>query len=410
MDAQVAPFEHDYRPGRFVYGPGRVAELERLLSESGVECVLVVCGTTVGATPAVMKPVLSGIGSRFAGVFAETTTEKRVETVHEGVDRIRSLDADGLVAVGGGSSLDVATVISALHAEGSPIEDLFVSNSEGGTFEVPDLSVPKLPIFAVPTTLVGADITCGAGIYLETGEVGAPGGEVRGGAIYDDKLVPEAVCYDPELLATTPGDVLRRSAMNGFDHGIEMLSSRNATPITDATAIRGLGILRRALPAVGDDTDDVPALGDAMVGVALSTYGLAPSPNTSKIAVVHAFGHALSRNYSVQQGAVHGIVAPHVLRYVFDRTDGRRRKLAAALGVPTEAHDEDELAAGVVDAVTEVRDALGLPTRLQSVTSLRRNHLPELATEVSADPAVDRGPPGLKLSVDDLRRVLERAW
>jgi len=407
---RVEPFDHEYRPGRLLFGEGCVRRLGEVADDTDVSRALVVCGRNVGSNRAVMEPLTAGLGPRFAGVFDNTSPEKTLETVREGVERVRADRIDGLVAVGGGSSIDIATVISALEAEGEPVDDLFVSADAEGKLVVPELDAEKLPVIAVPTTLAGADITCGAGIYLNTGETGDPTSEVRGGAIYNPKLMPRAVLYDPALLATTPRSVLFPSAMNGFDHGIEVLYSRRATPITDATASRGLSMLRTALPKMANDPADTDALGRGLVGTALCTYGLAPDPESSKISIVHAFGHVISRHYDIQQGAVHGIVAPHVLEYVFDSMDARRDELAAALGSNPSELSEAETADSVVDTVTEIRDALDLPRRLQDIPALTTDHFDAIAEGVVADIGIERGPPELSPDSDDVRTVLEHAW
>ena len=391
-------FRFDYEPGTLVYGEDRVADLERELAAIGAERALVVAGETVGTTDAVVDPVRAGLGDRLAGVFAGTTPEKRVRQAADAAAAFEAESADAFVALGGGSSLDVAKVASALVASGQSYEAALNDLGRAGTVPVPGGDLP--PIVAVPTTLAGADLSVVAGI---TGE---RDGETLRGGVFDGRLMPAALVYDPALFRTTPDGVLHASAMNGFDKGLETVYARNRTPITDGTALRGLRLLSRGLPALGAGDRGADTLHDAIVGTVLVQYGASRAEGTT-LSVIHAFGHGLARGYEVQQGAAHGVIAPHAVADIFDAVDGRRDALAEALGV--EGEDPEATAAAVVDAVADVRDALGLPGRLRD-TAIPREDLPVIAEAVVDDGFMPNRPAGYDPTADDIEAVLEDAW
>jgi len=400
---ETADFRFEYDPGVIRHGRGCVADLESELARQGCERALVVCGQTVGSTPAVIDPIKAGLGDGLAGVFAKTTPAKRLTTAFEGVNRLAETDADAIVAVGGGSSLDVAKAISALAAADDPASaaEQFAST---GFLPVPDAGRP--PILAVPTTLAGADLSVLAGLSA------SPDSEftaepVSGGLMSPD-LMPAALFYDATLVETTPRDILAASAMNGFDKGIETLYAGNATPVTDATAMRGLRLLWDALPTLSDDPDSW-ATGDAVTGIVLAQYGCSRTDGTT-LSLLHAFGHALSRGYDVQQGAAHAIVAPHALAYLFAEADGRRELLAEAFDIDTDAHSGDETADALVAEVTAVRDALALPTTLRTVEDLTEADLDAVAESTMEDSLMANVPEDFDPTVEGIRRVLDDAW
>ncbi|WP_336339579.1 iron-containing alcohol dehydrogenase family protein [Haloarcula brevis] len=396
-----APFRFEYDPATLRYAPDAARSLGAELDAQGYDRALVVCGETVGATPAVMEPVREGLGDRLAGVFAETTPEKRLGTAYDGLDRFREVDADCLVAVGGGSSLDVAKTISILAAADRDPAAVGRALVDAGTIAVPEADLPA--IVAVPTTLAGADLSIVAGVTAHPDT--CPVDEPASGGVGDPDLMPTAVCYDPDLIATTPRSVLAASAMNGFDKGIETLYAATATPITDATASHGLGRFATGLRAFGDGDDDPWVYQSLAQGVMLVQYGIARADGTT-LSVLHAFGHGLTRTYEVQQGAAHAVVAPHVLSYLFEQVDGRRDLLADALGVG----DADDPAGAVVDQVGDVVTALGLPTRLRDVAGPDREAFPEVADAVLEDSFMANAPPKLDPTRDDIVGVLESAW
>jgi len=388
-------FRFEYESPTIRFGAGATAALRDELAAADAENALVVTGTSVGANDDVMDPVRDGLGDSLAGVFAETTPEKLVSTALEGADFYADAGADSVVAVGGGSSLDVARAICALVATDDQHAALDVYR-ETHALPVPD-SVP--PLVVVPTTLPGADLSAGGGLNAAPPTTAEP---VSGG-VGDPALTPAAAFYDPDLLATTPRGTLASSAMNGFDKGIEAIYTRAHTPITDGTAAKGLRRLRETLPALGPEGGD-PDFAGLFEGIVLVQYGI-KRPDASGLGLIHAFGHGLTAHSSIQQGSAHAIAAPHALRYLFDRTDARRDVLADAL-----APNADDPAAGVVEAVTEVRDALGLPSKLRAVDDIEESDLDAIAETTYRDSLVDNVPEGVDPSVAELRDVLDAAW
>ncbi|GAB3035409.1 iron-containing alcohol dehydrogenase family protein [Natronobiforma cellulositropha] len=402
---RARPFRFAYDPAVVRFGSGGVAALEAELEAAGLERALVVCGSTVGTTPEVIDPVTAGLGDRLAGVFAETTPEKRLETAVRGLERVREERADALVAVGGGSSLDVAKLVSVLGASERSPAVVGTELAQMGTITVP--AGPLVPLVAVPTTLAGADLSIAAGVTASptSGLVETP----TSGSLSDPKLMPAAVVYDPDLLATTPRSVLAASAMNGFDKGLETLYARTATPVTDATAARGLSLLADALPAIGEDSSAPSVFETALEGILLVQYGISRA-DASTLSVIHAFGHGLARTYEVQQGAAHAVAAPQVLRVLFEQVDGRRNLLAQALGVWDADLSDADTARAVVDAVAAVRDGLGLPTRLREVDGPTPEAFPAVAETIRDDPLLANAPPGFEPSLEAIESALEAAW
>ncbi|WP_380681707.1 iron-containing alcohol dehydrogenase [Salinigranum sp. GCM10025319] len=295
-------------------------------------------------------------------------------------------------------------MIAVLAGHGDP-EAAAREMVERNAVRVPDGSL--IDIIAVPTTLPGAELSQVAGVKLSLNPGRESRSEIASGGVSDARLMPTAVLYDVELVATTPDPILARSAMNGFDKGIEMLYTRHHNPLTDGTATRGVRLLTEHLPSITAESTSDADLSGILRGIAAVQYGIS-TPNGHRASVIHSFGHAIARNYPVQQGVAHAIAAPHALRYLFEQVDGRRDLLAEALGV--EGEDDEETAAAIVAAVTEVRDALGLPSKLRSVEGAERDHVPDLARAVVEDPFMEAGPRDLDPEASDIEPVFERMW
>jgi alcohol dehydrogenase len=391
-----------YEPPVLRIGAGAVGELEAELAEQGFERALVICGQTVGSTPAVVDPVRDGLGDRLAGIFAETTPHKRLGTAIDGVEALRGANADVIVGLGGGSSLDTATVVSVLAAAEHDPPVVGREFAETGTITVPESGL--VPIVAIPTTLAGADCSMVAGVTAdpETCPVESP----ESGGVSGPGLMPAAVHADPELVATTPRSTLAASAMNGFDKGIETLYASTASPVTDATAMRGLSVFHEGLLAFGEADDPSLSVYEQLVeGATLVQYGISRTDETT-LSLIHAAGHGLTRTYPVQQGAAHAVVAPHALRWLFNRIDGRRELLARAFGVEDAADPAD----AVVAAVENVIAALELPTRLRDVDGPTPDEFPAVAEDIRTDGFMPNAPAGLDPTNEAIAQLLEAAW
>lgn len=400
MSLETNPFVHDFRPGAIHYGRGCVGDLETALTDRGLEKALVVTGTNVGANRGVMAPVEAGLGDRLAGVFDETTPEKRIETAYAGVDRMRDLDVDVLVAVGSGSSLDTATVMSVLHGDYRTLDEVRAEVRETGDIELPADPDDLTPLVPVPTTFAGADLSVAAGTIIPLGD-----GEHTEVILVGEELMPEAFFYDPNLFDTTPMDVLAGSAINGFDKAVEAIYSQFANPVTDSTAVRSLKYLRTSLPRLRE-SEDPSVMDRAVLGIVLAQYGVS-IPDAYKINVVHAFGHGLRNEWGIQQGVAHAVMVPHVLRLIFDQVDGRRELLADGLVLEESPADPAD---AVIDAVRTVRDGLDLPARLRDVEGTTEDGIRGAAELTHRDDFVRLGPDGFDPSIDEIEDAIRAAW
>ena len=396
-------FEHVHRGCEIRYGRGRIAGLGEWLGDRGLDAALVVCGSNTGANDDLMDPVREGLGRRFAGVFDGTAPAKRVETAYDLLDARAEVGADVLVAVGGGASLDVARQATLLAADGRDLGELR-ADAEADPDALGELAPgtdPDLPVVVVPTTFAGADVSAGGSLEVVPADESPTGQPVT---VSGSGAWPVADVADPALFETTPRSVLAGSGMNGFNKGIETPYARDASPVSDAAAVHGLRLLSDALPRVaGDRPGGEDATDRAVVGSLLVQLD-------RKISVIHAFGHGFARRYDVQQGAIHAVVAPHALAYLFDEADASRRALAAGLGVPTDGRDDAAIAEDVVEAVAEVRDALDVPARLRDLPETDEDDLPAIAEFVAADPPMERAPSGLDATPEAVLGVLRAAW
>ncbi len=398
-------FTFQYAPVEIIYGRGCATALSKTLQTHGWNRSMVVCGSNVAANTDVMEPIKQGLGDNLQIIFDQTTPNKRLKTVLSGVEIVLENNIDVLIAVGGGSSLNVARAICSiapLNREHEWVENMI---SENGVIPSPDEHTDPLPSIVVPTTLAGADLSPGGSIYYRPTTQTESTVSISRASISDARLRATAAYYDPLLFASTPKGVLASSAMNGIDKGIETLYARSSNPIAEAHAFNGLRYFSQGLLAFGtpDSEEYLDAIDLAVVGAIQVQYG-------KRSNVIHAFGNGISSQYPVQQGAVHAIMAPHVLASIFEHVDGHRSTLATAFGIDVTARSADDLADAVVDRVTQIRDTLALPTQLREIDSLTQSDFDSLAVVIESNSKLEHGPSGYEPTVAEIRSVLEAAW
>ncbi len=387
-------FEYNHNGSDILYGRGCVKKLEGFLEDNGLSRALLVCGSNVGANEALMSRVTGGLGGRLEMVFDETTPDKRVETVFDGVEVLTDVDADVVVGLGGGSSIDIARQISIFSQDNRPLS-AYQEAAQSGESLYPDPTGELPPVIVIPTTFAGADISSGGSPVVLDADASPTNQPITTGG----RNTPRAMVYDPELFETTPDGALAGSAMNGFNKSIETIYSRNDDPITDGTASLGMRHLRDGYQHL----DEPAGMDRAVVGIILAQFN-------RRISVIHAFGHGFSRRYPVQQGKIHGIVVPHVLEYVFEKIDGRRDLIATGLDVDHAALSDEEVAESIIQEVEAIRDCFDLPTQLREMDPVDPDDFPDIAEFILDDDLMELRPVGLDPTPSEIEVVLENAW
>jgi maleylacetate reductase len=279
-------------------------ELPGLLAVLGVERPLLV---TTRRWTKVDVPV----GSVFDGV----RTHVPAETVEEAVAASR--DADGLLAVGGGSAIDTAKAVSARM---------------------------DLPVVSVPTTYSGAEWTPGFGVRDEARGVKGGGG---GGRV-------EGIVYEPELTVTLPIGETVGTAMNALAHCAEALYVEGRNAEADAEALAGASLLASALPTVVADGEDREGRRELLEGAMHAGAALAGAG----LGLGHAMAQALGGRYGIAHGAANAVCLPAALRFNEPVATAEIERFSEAVGGEDAAARVARLAA--LGGFRQLRD-LGVP-------------------------------------------------
>ena len=367
-------------------GPGALSRLGDVLDGFGTPSIFLVADADayrLSGAEAVAAPALQGRRLvRFDGFAANP----RLVDAEKGLALFRRAPCDTLLAIGGGSAIDMAKLVGALAANDGPPAELATGKRP--------MHRHSPPLVAVPTTAgTGSEATHFAVVYV--------GGKKY--SLAHPGLLPHTVLIDPLLTATLPTALTAHTGLDALCQAIESLWSVNADAVSLADARQALYLALRHLNAAC--LEPTPA---ARLGMCRAAHLAGRAINRSKTTAPHALSYSLTSGYGVPHGLAVALTLGAVLEYnagvsPHDSTDPRGpewtryrlREICAALGAAD--------AAQARRAFTQRLQALGCPTRLGQVGVDTPAQLEELARTVNAE-RLGNNP--RRLDADSLVRLL----
>jgi maleylacetate reductase len=311
----MRPFTYNGLPSRVVFGFGTLSQLPAEVERLGLKRALVL------ATPhqaADAQKTAANLGPHAAGVFAEAAMHTPAEVTERAMAAVAALRADGVIAIGGGSTTGLAKAI-ALRTD--------------------------LPQIVAPTTYAGSEMTPILG-------------ETKDGVkttIRSDKVLPETVIYDVDLTMTLPPGLTATSGINAIAHAVEALYAQDANPIISLMAEEGIAALARALPRLSENPRDRDARSDALYGAWLCGACL----GSVGMALHHKLCHTLGGSFDLPHAETHTVVLPHATAYNAKAAPDAMKRIARALGARSAPLGLHRLAK-LLRAPTALKD-LGMP-------------------------------------------------
>ncbi|MEQ3549762.1 maleylacetate reductase and hydroxyquinol 1,2-dioxygenase domain-containing protein [Pseudonocardia nematodicida] len=325
-------FDYTALPARIVFGPGTLERTADEVHRLGRSRVLLLAGPDLAAHGERLEKVL---GPLLAGRFDGAAMHTPVEVTGRAIEELRRVDADCVVAVGGGSTTGLAKALAARTGVDQVI---------------------------LPTTYAGSEVT------PVLGETSDGVKTTRS----DPAILPETVIYDVELSAGLPQAIAVTSAANAMAHAIEALYSPQANPIIDGMALDAVELLADGLRALANGVDDLDVRsrllrGAWLAGTCLGSVGMG---------LHHKLCHTLGGSFDLPHSPTHAVVLPHAMAYnaaavpeVMDRiavrlhtTDAPAASydLVAAAGGPTSL-DAIGMPADELDRAAELATATPYP-------------------------------------------------
>ncbi len=367
---------------------GAIDSIGEIASDLGIRRVLIVTGPVTGKSQALEKAAQNLRADGIERVVWDQVSPEPDESVVEACAHAFYHDTcDGIIGIGGGSSMDTAKLAACLVSGGGAISEYDSLVQER---RVP-ADLP--PLICAPTTAgTGSEVTCMAAFTRSDDQSKR--------VVADPNLYPHAALVDPVLSWSMPPELTACTGMDAFSHAVEAYLSTMANPISDALALYAMELVAEFLPrAVKNGRDHEARL---KMSVAASMAGIAINHALPHFA--HAIGHVLGPRFGLAHGMACGMVLPAGLRALRDVLPDKFGKIARVFGLEPDAFaTPEDVAEAAIGAIEKMTMEIGLP-RISDVINGQKDKLHEIAALASAEPAMMFSPQ--PLFEEEILRIL----
>lgn len=291
--------------------------------------------------------VLDAAGIAYT-VYSNIKANPTIENVQSGVSAFKEANADCIVAIGGGSSMDTAKAIG-----------IIVTNPEfADVVSLEGVAPTKnkcVPIIAVPTTAgTAAEVTIN---YVITDSA-----KNRKMVCVDVHDIPVVAVVDPDMMSSMPKGLTAATGMDALTHAIEGYITKGAWEMSDMFHLKAIEIISKNLRGAVANTPEGRegmALGQYIAGMGFSNVGLG---------IVHSMAHPLGALYDTPHGVANAIILPTVMEYNAPETGDKYREIARAMGVEgVDAMTIEDARKAAVNAVKKLSEDVGIPSDLKAI-------------------------------------------
>ncbi len=393
-----------YSSGQILFGPGAALQVGAVAKKLKALRVLLVTDKNLRKNGLVDDVVASLTQANVVvEIFDGGAAEPSIEIAQQCLDAAVAFQPTGLVALGGGSNMDLAKACATVLTHGGTIRDYL------GEERVPG---PIMPLICLPTTSgTGSEVT-GASILLDVAN------QVKV-AIISNYLRPAAAIVDPKLTLSCPKKVTADSGIDALTHAIEaytaiensdfpvpvteVASNQGRNPMGDLVAERAIELIGANLVRAIEQPSDLAAreamsLGAMLAGLAFSNVG---------VAIVHALEYPVGGAVHCSHGEGNGLLLPHCMRFNLPARVAKFARIAQLLGVDTTGLTQQQAAERSIAIVERLNQAIGIRPRLGDL-GVTADMIPTLAEKTFAIKRILRVNPR-PVTQADLQGILEAA-
>jgi alcohol dehydrogenase class IV len=357
-------------PTRVITGPGRIAELPEACRTYGITRPLLVTDKGLAASD-----LIAGILGRVRdagipiGVFSDVKSNPTEANLQAGVDAFKAGSHDGVVAVGGGSALDVGKCVAFMVAQSRPVWDF----EDVGDWWTRANTAGIAPIIAVPTT---------AGTGSEVGRAGVITREEthEKKIIFHPLMLPKIAIEDPELAVGLPPFLTMATGMDALAHCFEAYCVNAFHPLADGIALEGIRIVDTYLPHAVENGRDLSARAYMFAAASMGATAFQKG-----LGAIHSVSHPVGARYDTHHGLTNGVIFPYVLACNRAAIAGKIPHIARALDLPGRDFD------AVLEWILALRKKLGVPHTLAEL-GVKEADAGIIAADAVKDPTAGSNP------------------
>ncbi len=306
------------------------------------------------------------------------------ENVDEGVEIFKKNSCDSVVAIGGGSALDVGKAIAFMSGQSRPIWDF---EDIGDYWKRAD-EKNICPIIAIPTT---------AGTGSETGRASAIINSKTGikKIIFHPKFLPSIVILDPVLTKELSPRLTGATGMDALAHNLEAFCAPGFHPMADGIAIEGMRLIKKSLLKAVKNGSDLDARSDLLAAASMGSTAFQKG-----LGAIHSLSHPLNAQFNLHHGLSNAIFMPYVLSFNKEDIEERIISICDYLKL-SKSFD------AFLEWILELRKELNIPHKLSDVVETNKMNLDDLSKMALDDPSTSSNPK--KLTKNDMKVMYEHS-
>ena len=370
-------------PSTIWVGENRINDLSEACKNLGINNPLFVTDKDL-VNLSFVKNIISENLKKFKqfNIFSNFSGNPIGENVEEGVEEFKKKRCDGIIAIGGGSALDVGKAISFMSAQKRPIWDF----EDVGDYWKRAIIENIPPIVAIPTT---------AGTGSETGRASAIINKKTGvkKIIFHPKILPSIVILDPILTLELSPRLTAATGMDALAHNLEAFCSPNFHPMADGIAIEGMKLIKDALLIAFKDGRNIPARQKL-----LSASSMGSAAFQKGLGAIHSLSHPVNSLFNIHHGLSNAIFMPYVL--TFNKSSIEKKIVSICDYLDLEKNFESFL-----KWILDLRASLNIPNKLSDVMDCSKINLDQLSQMALEDPSTSGNPK--RLNKDDFKKMYE---
>ena len=370
-----------------IFGCGSLSQIGESVLRLGASKVFVVSDADVIAAGWVDLAInylrQSGLETE---IFSALTTNPKDHEVDKGLAHYLQSGCDAIIAVGGGSPVDVAKAVAILATNGGGLHQY-----EG----INNITRPLPPMVMVPTT-------AGAGSEVSQFAIIVDTARKLKMSIISKSLVPDIAIVDPELLSTKDSLLAAATGIDALTHGIESFVSLAATPLTDIHALNAIRLISQNLRQAVHDRNDIVA--NTNMSMASLSAGIAFS--NAILGATHAMTHQVDGLLDHHHGETNAAILPHVMAFNLDANPEKFGTIAEAMGKHIRGLSSGDAATLAIDAVNEILEDIGLAKGLAEF-GIKKGMIKSLSKNALHDACLVTNP--RTASLQDIEDIFHRA-
>ncbi len=340
---------------------GATAKIGAIMAEMGCKKVAFVTDEMI-LKLGLAEAALEGLKQAGVGVHTidDVVADPPEAMILKAVEEAKAEGVDGVVSVGGGSSLDTAKLIAVLVGSDQPISEMYgIGLVKGG----------RLPMVLAPTTAgTGSEVTPISIVTTGTNE--------KKGVV-SPQLIPDWAILDAELTVGLPAHVTAATGIDAMVHAIEAFTSKHKkNVVSDTLARQALALLGGSIHTACTDGSDRDARSNMLLGSMLAGMAFANAP----VAAVHALAYPLGGHFHVPHGLSNALVLPYVLDFNMREAADQYAEIGPIVFPALAGKSVKEIGEGMVDGFKAMGPELGMQSKLSEV-GVNHNNLPMLAED-----------------------------